>query len=281
MNKILNKYNVIGDDFFYHHTVTEKNGEIYYHGPEVHRQYEVLYLISGEISYIIEGETYNASPGDMIFVSPNEIHTIKIDGNATYERAVVLFDMSIMERLISGADVKLSLFTAENAKKLRVIDKKTVSRYGIWKILSEMIECRDPEPYKRLTVVSRLIEFMICLDKIAGDATAAMPTEVDPLIQRITEYIERNIEKPISLPDMSRELFVSTSTLSHRFSEYMNMPLNRFIAVKKMHRADELMREGHSASEVSRLVGYENYTSFFYNFKRIMGRPPTSKSLAD
>jgi AraC-like DNA-binding protein len=281
MNKVLNKYNVIGDDFFYHHTVTEENGETYYHGPEVHRQYEVLYLIRGEISYIIEGETYNATPGDMIFVSPNEIHTIKIDGNSVYERAVVLFDMSIMERLISGADVKLSPFTIENAKKLRVIDKNTVSRYGIWKTLSAMIECDEPEPYKRLTVVAKLIEFMISLDKIAGDAGTTPPTEVDPLIQRITEYIERNIDKPISLHEMSRELFVSTSTLSHRFSEYMNMPLNRFIAVKKMHRADELMREGHSASEVSRLVGYENYTSFFYNFKRIMGRSPTSKPLTD
>ena len=277
MNKIFKNYNVIGDDFFYHHTLTEQNGEVYYHGPEVHRQYEVMYLMSGEISYIIEGETYNAAPGDMIFVSPNEIHTLKINGNLTYERAVVLFDMNVMERLISGADVKLSFLSPENSKKLRVINRETVSRFGIWRILSEMIECREPEPYKRLTVVSKLIEFMICLDKIAGDVKETAPTEIDPLIRKITEYIEKNLEKPISLSDMSRELFVSTSTLSHRFSEYMNMPLNRFIAVKKMHRADELMRDGLSASEVSRLVGYENYTSFFYNYKKIMGRSPSEK----
>ena len=277
MNKIFKNYNVIGDDFFYHHTLTEQNGEVYYHGPEVHRQYEVMYLISGEISYIIEGETYNAAPGDMIFVSPNEIHTLKINGNLTYERAVVLFDMNVMERLISGADVKLSFLSPENSKKLRVINRETVSRFGIWRILSEMIECREPEPYKRLTVVSKLIEFMICLDKIAGDVKETAPTEIDPLIRKITEYIEKNLEKPISLSELSRELFVSTSTLSHRFSEYMNMPLNRFIAVKKMHRADELMRDGLSASEVSRLVGYENYTSFFYNYKKIMGHAPSEK----
>ena len=277
MNKIFKNYNVIGDDFFYHHTLTEQNGEVYYHGPEVHRQYEVMYLISGEISYIIEGETYNATPGDMIFVSPNEIHTLKINGNLTYERAVVLFDMNVMERLISGADVKLSLLSPEYSKKLRVISRETVNRFGIWRILSEMLECREPEPYKRLTVVSKLIEFMICLDKIAGNVTEASPTEIDPLIRKITEYIEKNLEKPISLSDMSRELFVSTSTLSHRFSEYMNMPLNRFIALKKMHRADELMRDGLSASEVSRLVGYENYTSFFYNYKKIMGHAPSER----
>ena len=70
MNNVINKYNVIGDDFFYHHTVSEKSDETYYHGPEVHRQYEVLHLISGEISYIIEGETYNATPGDTKIISP-------------------------------------------------------------------------------------------------------------------------------------------------------------------------------------------------------------------
>ena len=277
MNNVLKKYNVIGDDFFYHRTVTEQSGENYYHGPEVHRQYEVLYLIKGEISYIIEGETYNAAPGDMIFVSPNEIHTIKISGNETYERAVFLFDMNVMERLITGADVKLSLFSGDGAKKLRIIDKETVEAFGIWEILSSMIECDEPEPYKRLKVVSKLIEFMICLDKIAGNLDYVEPVAVDPLIQRIIEYVDKNLTRPITLDEMSRELFVSTSTLSHRFSEYMNMPLNRFIAVKKMHRADELMRDGLSASEVSRLVGYENYTSFFYNFKKIMGRSPGAK----
>ena len=278
MNTILKKYNVIGDDFFYHHTITEKNGEIYYHGPEVHRQYEVLFLIKGKISYIIEGETYNATPGDMIFVSPNEIHTLKIDGTETYERAVLLFDMSVMERMIAGADVNLSLLCDENAKKLHIIDKDTVRRYGLWKLLNEMIECEQPEPYKKLTVVSKLIEFMICLDKIVGNFDYVEPVAVDPLIKRMIEYIDVNLGKPITLEEMSHELFVSTSTLSHRFSKYMKMSLNRFIAVKKMHRADELMRNGLSASEVSRLVGYENYTSFFYSYKKVMGRSPNSKS---
>ena len=79
MNTILKSYNALGDDFYYHHTRSAPSDTRYSNGPESHRQYEILYLIDGSISYIIEGETYKVSAGDIILVSPNEIHTLKIN----------------------------------------------------------------------------------------------------------------------------------------------------------------------------------------------------------
>ena len=277
MENVIYKYNDIGDDFFYHHTLTEGNGEIYYNGPEVHRQYEVLHLIEGEISYIIEGETYTAAPGDMIFVCPGEIHTLRIDGRQRYERRVLLFDMGVMEALFNDARVSLPRFFGNYARKLRIIKGASVEECGLGRILTEITECDEKEPYKRMKVVARLLEFIICLDKIgkSDSSERIRPSRIDPLINRIAEYIDAHISEKILIGDMSEALFVSRSTLSHRFAAHMNMPLCRYITVKKMHRADKLMHEGLSASEASREVGYDNYTTFYYNFKQIMGAPPS------
>ena len=279
MDKIYKKYNVIGSDFFYHHTISEPCGNVYFFGPESHRQYEVLYLIDGEISYIIEGETYTATKGDFIFVYPKEIHTLKINGDLAYERAVVLFDMNIIERLTDDIDARLSGILSTNGRRLRIIDGESARAYGLDETIRSIIDCAEDEPYKKLTVVSHLIKFIIEIDKFAksGLPPLILPDSVDPLIRKISDYVDRHISEKISLDDIANELFVSKSTVSHRFSGAMNMPLNRYITLKKMHLAGELMKSGLNASEVCREIGYDNYTTFYYNYKKIMGKAPSTK----
>ena len=274
MDKIFNTYNDLGDDFYYHHTVSEKNGTTYFRGPEVHRQYEVLLLIDGEITYIIEGETYTVTPGDMLFVQPGEIHTLNISGERRYERVVLLFDLCIMESLIKDARIE---FSDEFSRRLRLIDKRTVTEYGLDRLMERIASCEEREPYKRMRIIAHLIEFIICLDKIGSSEERRADVTTDPLISRVIEYVDTHICEQIKLDRIAAELFVSKSTLCHRFAEYMNMPLGRYIATKKMHRADELMHSGHSASEVCRELGYDNYTTFYYNYKQIMGTGPSAR----
>ena len=277
MDKILKKYNVIGDDLFYHHTVSEASGEIYYSGTEAHRQYEILYLISGSISYIIEGMSYSALPGDIIFVAPDEIHTLKIDGRLKYERAVILFDMDILHNMLTRINVELLQFSRGSKNRIRIIDEKTANKYKLSEVLMSIIELDGEEKYKKLGIVSRLIDFIVRLDKIAcekGD-TLLGPSSEDILVRRAIDYIDEHLTEKISLDGLSAALFVSKSTLCHRFSSYLKMTPNRYITVRKIHLAEKLMRDGLSASEAACAVGYDNYSGFYYNYKQIIGVSPS------
>ena len=39
-----------------------------------HDFYEIYYFMNGSVNYIIEGRTYNLSPGDLLLISPSELH---------------------------------------------------------------------------------------------------------------------------------------------------------------------------------------------------------------
>ncbi|MGN1077019.1 MAG: helix-turn-helix domain-containing protein [Candidatus Gallimonas sp.] len=54
--------------------------------------------------------------------------------------------------------------------------------------------------------------------------------------------------------------------------------MTKHILQKKMYYAAQLLREGMPASEVAFKCGYDNYSSFYKVFLRIIGTPP-SKSL--
>lgn len=282
-SKIYKKYNVVGDDICYHHTVTEASGNGYYHGPEAHQQYEVLYLMDGEISYIIDGDTYDVKEGDIIFVAPNEIHTLMIGGDKPYERIVLLFNMDILDRLMRELETTLGAFSYDGKNRFHVIGKTDVKKYGLDRILLSIINEDGEEGHKKLGIISRLIRFVILIDRITSDSenNFTAPSYSDRLVASVTEYVDRHIGEPIRLDTMAEELYVSKSTLCHRFASLMNMTVNQYIIAKKMYRATELLRDGLQAQDAAEAVGYDNYTSFFYNYKKVMGIPPTSVTKGD
>ena len=287
MNKcqdtVIKSYNVIGDDLYYHHTFTERLGASYYHAPGAHRQHEVLLLMRGDVSYVIEGETYKVCEGDMIFVAPNEIHTLKINGDEPYERIVLLFDMQVLDEMMKELNVDLGAFSYVGKNKFHVIGRDQVREFSLDRLLFDIISYDEEDKYKRLLIMSKLIRFVVNIDKMIekNKDNFVLPDSRDGLITSAVDYINKHLRGQIRLDEMAESLLTSKSTLCHRFSSVMNMTVTQYIALKRMHLAEELLREGVGAAEVAAEVGYDNYTSFYYNFRRVMGRSPTSKGEPD
>ncbi len=277
--EVLKQYNLIGDAIYYHHVRTEATGGEYLHPSEAHASYEMLLLLEGEISYIIEGETYTAGAGDMIFVAPGEIHAIRIDGSKPYERLVLLFDIEALRRMMQELCASLEVFSQKKENCLHILPRALVSEYGLDRLLQEIFSCEDADQYKRLFIMSKLLCFMIQTDKAFGanKERLAAPTSKDGLVSAAATYINEHIGEPIRLEDMAKSLFVSKSTLCHRFVKSVHMTTMNYILLKKMHYAADLLRKGCSATAAASMVGYDNYTSFFYNYKRLMGKPPAEK----
>ena len=64
-----------------------------------HDCFEVFFLISGDVRYTIESRVYHVMPGDLLLISPKELHQncIKPEMSA-YERYVLWVDMQMLER---------------------------------------------------------------------------------------------------------------------------------------------------------------------------------------
>ncbi len=274
--RVLKQYSLIGDSIYYHHVRTEACGGEYLHPSESHRSHEMLLLLEGEISYMIEGEIYHARPGDMIFVAPGEIHAIRIDGTKPYERLVLLFDIEVLERLSAALRAELGGFSYDGKNKLHILPRPLVEAYGLHTLFFEILACEEEEKYKRLVIMSKLLDFIIRIDKLIAENKDRFlaPAEKDALIRAVAAYVDGHIREPIRLEALAKALFVSKSTLCHRFAKQMNMTINHYITVKKMHLAADLLRDGCTAAEAAAEVGYENYTTFFYNFKRMFGKAP-------
>ena len=96
----------------------------------------------------------------------------------------------------------------------------------------------------------------------------------DTIEEEFDNYIEENLDKPIQLSDVARQIGVSEPYLSSFFKSSMNENFIPYVNRQKMKRARQLFAEGRMVYQVSELLGYENTTYFSKVFKRVEGMTP-------
>lgn len=271
--QILRQYNTLNDDFYFHHTYTPPNGQMNYYGPESHDRFELFYLLKGEVEYLILGERYVAHAGDMLFVSPSKIHSLLINGNLEYERMVYVFDHRVYDEILRKYPLD---FSALLGQKGRVIQKEIIDRSEIKKIFLAIVNNCEEEKYQQLHIISNTIRLLIELDKLFADESLSLlqPESTDPFIESIVNYVQEHITDPINLDQIAEHLFISKSALCHKFRQKTNMTINQYIHIKKIYYAQDLIYNGANATQVSQDIGYNYYTTFYYNYKKILGKAP-------
>ena len=255
---VLRQYNQVGSNFFYHHSRSSIPPEGLTTGPETHRQYELLYLLQGQLTYYIEGRTYTVHPEDMVLIAPNDIHIVQLQPGVDYERIVLHFNLDLLKSAFRDLLPNDAYFQWSRANP--VIPGALCRKFQLQEALLSLVNNNEPASYQGLFALSKTVDILIRIDKIFSQRKSALakPISIDPLVHRIAAYVDTHLSQPIVLDDIAQELLISKSSLCHRFRTAMNMTVNRYIAVKKISLANELIHNGMGAAEAAHTVGYSN-----------------------
>lgn len=95
-------------------------------------------------------------------------------------------------------------------------------------------------------------------------------------IRLVRRLIKRNYNRPLSLQDISKEVFLSYKYLSRIFKERTGEGFNEYRLRLKMDSAKQfLKRNNYTVSQIAYKVGYHNPDSFVKMFKRVAGLTPS------
>jgi two-component system response regulator YesN len=95
------------------------------------------------------------------------------------------------------------------------------------------------------------------------------------LISRVEEYIERNLDKRLSLPEVAEEFNLSPNYLSQLFTRYAGEGFVEYITAAKIAAAKTMLLKGEGpVYEIAGRLGYENAFYFSKVFKKLEGVSP-------
>ncbi len=99
---------------------------------------------------------------------------------------------------------------------------------------------------------------------------------MEAVAKQVRSYIDEHYDQELTLTGLARRYNVEKSYLSRVFKQAAGKNLMPYIAEKRIERGRELIRQNRlSLTEISYLVGYEDYTYFNRVFRKIAGISPS------
>ena len=226
---------------------------------------EILYVAGGAGEAILEGKKFRLAPGDLVVVNPGTLHEERSAAKAPLR----LIFLAIRDFAVPGLPAGCL-----SQEKYRVLSCGEY-RYKMDIYLRELLQetSSQIEFYQEISqgLVSALLVLVMRLIRINPEDEAALSQEC----QKIKEYLDQNFTSPITLDSLSETVYISKHYLSHLFKEQTGISPIKYLTLKRMEKACELLSETElPVSEVSKAVGYENPLYFSQVFKRIYGISP-------
>ena len=91
---------------------------------------------------------------------------------------------------------------------------------------------------------------------------------------QVLEYIDENLEKPITLSCLATRMGISLAHFSKLFKNATGLSPYRFITERRVERARSLLEAGHHLVEIAHEVGFNSQSHLTTQFKRVVGPTP-------
>ena len=256
----------------------------FYHIPERHDFWELVYVDYGAIESIVEGAGCTLTAGQVIFHKPMESHShianqkdasnVVVVSFACDSPLMAFFDRKIF-RLGKASQKVLSLFLAEATNALGTI-------CGDYNNKSPL-DFSNAKPGAVQLMQCYLVEFLFSLIRGNEEDIHALTLTRDTraqaessLTDSVVQYIQNHITQPPSLTLLCEQFSVSRTHLCSIFKESTGKsPVDYWIDLK-IKEAKKLIREGNwNFTQIAEHLGYSGIHHFTRMFKRVTGISPT------
>lgn len=270
-------YSGISGDFYFGHNITnipsDKDHVIHHH----HDNYEIFYLIKGDITYYIEGQTYKLQSNDLLIINNMELHRPYFDSNSVYERIVLNFSAKYISAFNSSDFNLLDCFEKRKLGCHNKISSEVVNQYGLKDYLYTIGEyAKNNSKESSIMILTMFVQLLVKLNSIYLENHDMLKDsrDQDKKTAEILKYINENLEEKLTLDNLGKRFFVNKYYLCHVFKKNTGFTLQEYITYKRVLKAKELLSLGIPVLQVSNMVGFGDYSNFLRVFKKIVGQPP-------
>jgi YesN/AraC family two-component response regulator len=98
--------------------------------------------------------------------------------------------------------------------------------------------------------------------------------QYDKQVNTLMEYINANINAPITLQQLSDTFFLSKSFICRIFKQSTGTTVNKYLTGRRISIAKALLSEGVSVNDVCERCGFMDYSTFLKAFTKTVGVSP-------
>lgn len=273
-----------GDRFHIRKKTQTVAGEI----PHSHDCFQILYVTKGSMRHSHPGMQVKLEAGDAFIVPPGYEHTTRVDRQWPAEFYTVYFqeDLFYPGFTTSSAYKFLSALVLNvNQERQHNVRMRVTMRAQDQQQMETLLTCLLEEyengwDRENTTAGSLIAAILILLSRAyfsgqTGEQELEIISQSQDAIVACMHYIDANYMHDLKLDDLAKRFALSRSAFVLLFSQMAGMPVKRYINQKRIEQATALCTvPSLSIKEISMLVGYQDLSTFYRNFKKQVGMSP-------
>lgn len=240
-----------------HFTLYERENHVF--PMHMHRCYEFVLMISGEMNMRIEKQEYLLKEGDLVLIKPNRLHSYDSPRESEGKCIICVFSND----LIAAVSDSLTKYKLPSP----VIHNVSAFYREMFEGMSESKDIATIKGF--LYTICGLFYQNIDLgteDDVAKDTI---------LLRDIFIYLENHISEACTLKGMAGELGYHPAYISRYFSQIVGIPFYAYVQSVKMDRACYLlMNTEDSILSIAIQCGFTTLSSFNRTFRITKGMTP-------
>ncbi|MBQ8604012.1 MAG: helix-turn-helix transcriptional regulator [Oscillospiraceae bacterium] len=242
--------------------------------------FEINHCREGRLECHVGDEYFYISPGD---ISMHLIHSVdrrESFPTSHYHGVTVQIDLNKCPASLTEFLPDINVKPAQIAEKFGLQNKNfyILRRMPeIEHIFSELYKA--PETVKKGYFSLKILELMLFLDGInptveQNEAVSISGVQASTA-HEISRYINANLDKKLTLKELSEKFDISVSYIKNIFNAVYGMSVTKYIRSQRISQAAALLEKtDRTVLDISGQLGYENSSKFAAAFRRVMGVSP-------
>lgn len=236
-----------------------------------HDFFEIYFLLAGDVTYLIESRIVHVMPGDLLLISPKELHQVCIQPEmSVYERYVLWVDPDTVRQLSDGQTDLFSGLDPNRPGYGNQLRLSSEDRSHIQSLMEQLHRESAGDGYgAEMLRKSLLTQLLIAINRLVlrQGAYTEESTQTSRAVRQVVNYVNLHYSEPLSLDLLAEKFFVSKYHLSHEFNRQVGTSVYRYIQKKRLLMARQLMAQGKKPNEVYASCGFGDYAGFYRAFK--------------
>ncbi len=224
---------------------------------EFHDYNEFVFFIKGRSFLVSKNIQQELAPGSIIMIPKEHFHRFCVSQPETYIRCILGFRET----------PEIYNLTHEVMNTIKVISVPDKRVFSVFENLIGMIKSELTDEEKSLFIRASLIQLMIYLKQYSSEVISKS-VNISPAVNRALNMIDEKYAENLTVESIAKLLYISPSTLSHKFRKELNISVYRYITKKRLSVAHELIKQGKSFTSAALNSGFNDYSCFYRLYKK-------------
>ncbi|MBE5910284.1 GH39 family glycosyl hydrolase [Pseudobutyrivibrio sp.] len=236
----------------------------------LHTDVELLYVVEGVINVKIKDSVFTLERDDVLVINSSIQHSIE-----TVEKSIVcsiMYDYQILVHILKKPN---SFFLCNSSvdKTKSYLEIVSLCRDIVYQHVTSLKKTESLMYSMLYKLLDELIEHHMIDDT---NAEISENYDADEKLQIIIHYVHTNYQDGISLSDLAKQMYTSTSTLSRLFKKQTGTYFAEYVnQVRTRYAIDELLYTEKNMTKIAMDCGFSNASAFTKVFREIYNMAPT------